>query len=132
MRALGRFIARMVITAIVGTGFVVASPADQAAAAAGRADTVTLSAPSETVDANDPTTTFTVTPSIDVASPYYLTVYDDTGRKVRDCRYGYPCSNADGYSFSIDRAIRNGDEFVDTPPAFAGGARATYRANVIW
>ncbi|WP_197024713.1 RHS repeat-associated core domain-containing protein [Cellulomonas sp. KRMCY2] len=53
--------------------------------------TLELSADRTDVDANNAATVFTVTPSMDVVSPYYLTVYDDTGRQVFDCAGSSTC-----------------------------------------
>lgn len=57
-------------------------------------DFVELSVDRSEVDANNPISTFTLSPSVPIASSYWLSVCDDTGQQVYSCWYGHSCATA--------------------------------------
>jgi RHS repeat-associated protein len=95
------------MSVMLGVGAFI-SPAQASVAAGGvsaedppepEANGVELTVDRSEVDANQPEATFTLTTSAPIASPYWLTVYDDTGRRVYSCWYAQTCATAGSRSF---------------------------------
>src|SRR5207244_3083451 len=58
----------------------------------GYTGTVSLTADQSTVNANSPYAGLRATTSLPIPSPYYLSIYDDTGQRLTYCNSGSICS----------------------------------------
>jgi RHS repeat-associated protein len=95
--------ASCVIILLLGLAHAIAMPS-AATAESAWSGSVTLATSAASVDANDPVATLTATLDASLTAPYYLSVYDDLGRRVAYC---YPGDCVGGVTLKADVAPDN-------------------------